>query len=75
MIHSAREYANRGNDFRLLLVGEGYAKEELIKLAEEKGLADKVIFTGPVYDRDALKKSTPGRTFLCSPRCMIPRAL
>lgn len=56
VIHSAREYANRGNDFRLLLVGEGYAKEELVKLAEEQGLADRVIFTGPVYDRDALKK-------------------
>lgn len=37
---------------RLVLVGEGPAKEHLIKLAGELGVADKVTFTGFVPDSD-----------------------
>jgi len=37
---------------RLVLVGEGPAKEHLIKLAGELGVADKVIFTGFVPDSE-----------------------
>lgn len=37
-------------DARLLIVGEGPAKKHYIQLAQEKGLGDKVIFTGFVAD-------------------------
>ncbi|RYD01254.1 hypothetical protein N752_30115 [Desulforamulus aquiferis] len=36
------------DDFRLLLVGDGRCYEELKKLAREKSIADRVIFTGRV---------------------------
>ncbi|MGI6151087.1 MAG: glycosyltransferase [Christensenellales bacterium] len=56
VINAAWEYANRGHDFRLFLVGEGYARDELTALVKERGLKDRVTFTGPIYDRDELKK-------------------
>jgi len=37
-------------DARLVLVGDGPAKEHLVRLTEELGLADKVTFTGFVSD-------------------------
>jgi len=56
IIQAARLYARRGHDFRLLIVGEGYAREELTALVRELGLKDRITFVGPVYDRDELKK-------------------
>ena len=56
IINAAAEYAKRGNDFRMLIVGEGYARQELADLVKERGLKGRVTFTGPVYDRDQLKK-------------------
>jgi len=56
VINAARDYAKRGLDFKLLLVGEGYAMEELVALARKDGVSDRVIFAGPVYDREALKQ-------------------
>lgn len=44
----------RGLDFRFIIVGDGTYKDKLTALAEELGLADKVIFTGRILERDLL---------------------
>jgi glycosyltransferase involved in cell wall biosynthesis len=40
--------------FRMFFVGEGYAAEEMKRLVKEKGLEDKVTFTGVITDRERL---------------------
>ncbi len=44
-----------GQDFRMVFVGKGPDRELLGKKAEELGLADRCVFTGPIYDREALR--------------------
>ena len=45
----------RGRDFRMVFIGKGPDRELLEKRAEENGVADRCIFTGPIYDREALR--------------------
>ena len=52
--------ADSGQDFRMVFVGKGPDKELLERRAKELGLmengkAGKCIFTGPIYDREALR--------------------
>ena len=51
--------ADSGQDFRMVFVGKGPDKEILEQKAAELGLmggsSPKVFFTGPIYDRDALR--------------------
>jgi glycosyltransferase involved in cell wall biosynthesis len=42
-------------EFRMVFVGQGYAKQQLQELVAELGIADKVIFHNVVYDREILK--------------------
>lgn len=42
-------------DFRMVFVGKGYAKESLIELTHQLGIADKVIFHDVIYNREELK--------------------
>ncbi|MDD3663263.1 MAG: glycosyltransferase [Spirochaetia bacterium] len=42
-------------DFRMVFVGDGYAKTQLIGLAEDLGIADRVIFHNVVFDRKILQ--------------------
>ena len=42
-------------DFRMVFVGSGPDREMLEEKAESLGLKEKCIFTGPVYDREALR--------------------
>lgn len=44
-----------GMDFRCLFVGGGVDKDELEHTAAEYGLKGRVIFTGPIHDREALR--------------------
>ncbi len=44
-----------GQDFRMVFVGKGPDRDLLMGQAEKNGIAGKCIFTGPVYDRDALR--------------------
>lgn len=51
---------SKGIDFRMVFVGSGPDMEEMKKKAKELGLyendaSDKVIFTGPIYDRNILR--------------------
>lgn len=42
--------------FRMFFVGTGYAAEEMKQLVSEKGLDDKVTFTGMLTDREAITR-------------------
>ena len=42
-------------DFRMVFVGKGPDAEELEKTAAQYGIAEKCIFTGPIYDREVLR--------------------
>ena len=44
-----------GGDFRMVFVGKGPDKELIERKATDLGLMGKCIFTGPIYDRDALR--------------------
>ncbi len=52
VVRGFRILAKQELDARLVLVGEGPAKEHLVKLTEELGVSDKVTFTGFVPDSD-----------------------
>ncbi len=43
-------------DYSMYIVGEGYARPILEKLALEYGLSGRIRFTGPVYDREKLSQ-------------------
>lgn len=42
-------------DFRMLVVGDGFDREEMEEYVQSLGISDKVIFTGAVYDREDLR--------------------
>ncbi|MBL8968217.1 MAG: glycosyltransferase [Spirochaetaceae bacterium] len=42
-------------NFRMVFVGQGYAKERLKEIAAELGIAEKIVFHDVVYDREILK--------------------
>ncbi len=44
-----------GTDYRMLFVGGGMDLDELKAKSEEYGLGDRVIFTGPIRDRERLR--------------------
>lgn len=46
---------DEGIDFRMILVGDGAEKEEMVAYAASLGLGDKVIFTGAIRDRELLR--------------------
>ena len=56
LLDAAALYRKNGGVFKMLMVGEGYAKEQLEKQAEELGLSDCVTFTGKILDRELLSK-------------------
>ncbi len=45
-IRSVRELLNRGHDVRLVIVGEGDQRQELERVAESLGVADRVLLPG-----------------------------
>ncbi len=55
LLRSAALVIGRIPSFRLVLVGQGYARRRLQKLTYELGIQDRVIFTGIVFDRELLK--------------------
>jgi len=46
---------DKGEDFKVLIVGNGFDLEKFKKMVEELGLSDKFIFTGSVSDRQLLQ--------------------
>ena len=55
ILDSLREIKTMNRHFRMIFVGKGGDAEAMKTYAEELGLGDKCIFTGPVYDRKKLK--------------------
>ena len=60
LLDALKLLAESGQDFRMVFVGKGPDKELLERRAAELGLmregkAGKCIFTGPIYDREALR--------------------
>lgn len=43
-------------DYTLYFIGQGYARPVLERLSAEAGLSSRIKFTGPVYDREELKR-------------------
>ena len=43
-------------DFKMVFVGEGYARSDMEKLVHDLHLSEKVKFTGPLYQRNQLMK-------------------
>ena len=56
IVEAVALYKKTGKPFRMLIVGEGYAKEALMEKATRLGLNDCLTFTGPIYDRELLKQ-------------------
>jgi 1,2-diacylglycerol 3-alpha-glucosyltransferase len=54
LLDSIKLYAQKNSHFKLLMVGDGYARSALIERAAELGLSERVIFTGIERDRDVL---------------------
>ncbi len=61
LLDALKQLADTGADFRMVFVGKGPDQESLVSKAKELGLMgrpdapDKCFFTGPIYDRDALR--------------------
>jgi 1,2-diacylglycerol 3-alpha-glucosyltransferase len=54
LLEAVGMYARQGGRFKLLMVGDGYARQQLAEKARELGLAERVIFAGLVPDRAEL---------------------
>ncbi len=54
LLEAAALYRQKSGVFKLLMVGDGYARNDLIKKADELGLTDIVTFAGNEYDREKL---------------------
>ena len=46
---------NEGAKFKMFFVGEGVDRAEITAYADEQGLGNTAIFTGPIYDREDLR--------------------
>jgi 1,2-diacylglycerol 3-alpha-glucosyltransferase len=55
LLRSLPPVAARVPGFRMVLVGQGYARRSLLRLSRELGIADRVIFHDVVFDRELLK--------------------
>ncbi|SCY27733.1 glycosyltransferase [Butyrivibrio sp. INlla14] len=55
IIDAMKELSTKGIDYRMVFVGGGADADEMQALVKEYGISDKVIFTGPVRDREKLR--------------------
>ena len=55
IIDAMKELSTKGIDYRMVFVGGGADAEEMQALVKEYGISDKVIFTGPIRDREKLR--------------------
>lgn len=67
LLESLSVLKEKGLDFKMLMVGEGYALSELKTLAKELELGDRIIFTGNIEDREFLRKLYCRADFLLFP--------
>ncbi|MCF1715268.1 glycosyltransferase [Flavihumibacter sp. RY-1] len=58
---------NRLGDHKLKIIGSGQALEELKELAQQGGVADRVVFTGQIKEEEVLKKELGSSSFFVLP--------
>lgn len=64
-LDALKRLSDKGVKYHMLIVGDGLDRDEIIAYTEEIGIADSVIFTGAVYDREDLRVYyTAGDLFL-----------
>ncbi len=56
LVRSLPAVASAIRDFRMVFVGQGYAKERLMEICTELGIRERVLFHDVVYDREILKQ-------------------
>lgn len=54
-IDGLKEAKLRGGQFKMLFVGEGADREEIMQYVDSQGLSDTCIFTGAITDREVLR--------------------
>lgn len=54
LLEAAADLRKKPNPFKLLMVGTGYALDDIKALAHSLNLDDVVVFAGPVYERELL---------------------
>lgn len=67
LLESLSVLREKGLDYKMLMIGEGYALDELKALAKEFGIGDRVIFLGRISDRDYLRTLYCRADFLLFP--------
>ena len=55
ILESLADIVKKGDDFRMVFIGGGLDKKEVEKYAEELGIFEKCIFTGPIRDREVIR--------------------
>ena len=55
IIDAMKELSTKGIDYRMVFVGGGADADEMQALVRKYGINDKVIFTGPIHDREKLR--------------------
>ena len=55
ILDAMKHLKNRGLPYRCLLVGSGMDLTDMQTYAANAGIADRCVFTGPIYDREALR--------------------
>lgn len=55
VIDGLKHAQDAGKSFKMLFVGEGADREEIMDYVEAQGLKDQCIFTGAIHDRDWLR--------------------
>ena len=54
-LDALKKLKDGGHPFRMVFVGSGGDKDEVVAYANELGLADRVFFTSPKYDRNVIR--------------------
>lgn len=55
ILEALKILSDRGTDFRMIFVGDGYDKPDVEVLTHELALQDKVVFTGKILSREDLR--------------------
>ena len=55
MLNALKILKEKGEDFKMLIIGDGFDRKEYEKMVEDAGLKDNYIFTGSVKDRALLQ--------------------
>ncbi len=54
-VDALAKLAKDGKDFRMVFIGSGNDLDDIREYTEKSGISDKCVFTGAVYDREALR--------------------